>query len=70
MNVLNLIKEIDPEYKRCAFCGRLIHKSKMYLSIVREGFSCDNILECEFHKGPKDECDKPDQRDRSRLHKM
>jgi len=30
MNPEELIKELDPDYARCHFCARLLHKNQLY----------------------------------------
>lgn len=45
MNVKEIVKEIDPDYVRCNYCGRLIHKSENKCQPHNKPL-CRNFQEC------------------------
>jgi len=52
MEAKDIIKELDPEYERCRWCGRLLHKSKLRkVPMDRDSrslfLSCFDAKECE-----------------------
>ena len=47
METQELIKELDPTYRKCCCCKRLIHEGKMNSSMFQNLYQCLDIEACQ-----------------------
>ena len=45
MDAKTIIKEIDPDYQRCEWCERLLHKSELK-KMIGGHIVCANVKDC------------------------
>ena len=70
MKARDIIKEIDPDYMRCPYCKRIIHKDQMKPSIInRKKLVCTDRPVCNSTIR-KNASKRANQRTRPRLCRM